>query len=156
MEMTKTDTNEYIPFEQNIDIRLTFNVCLFVLFLFCFVLFVCLFVCLFNYVLRRLVWVINDDGQWFVYLHRLVTVLRLPVKKLADLNVASTKCTCLYQSWQLTYNLTDIGIIFPLMNSFNKTEAATFPYRLCFLTAFHFISLIIPRQPFLLSLQNRY
>ena len=30
----------------------------------------------------------------------------------------------------------------PLMNSFNKTEAAVFPYRLCFLRVFSFISLI--------------
>ena len=30
----------------------------------------------------------------------------------------------------------------PLMNSFNKTEAAIFPCRLCFLGAFPFISLI--------------
>ena len=29
----------------------------------------------------------------------------------------------------------------PLMNSFNKTEAAVFSYRLCFLRAFPFISL---------------
>jgi len=32
----------------------------------------------------------------------------------------------------------------PLMNSFNKTEVAIFPCRLCFLRAFHFISLILP------------
>ena len=30
----------------------------------------------------------------------------------------------------------------PLMNSFNKTEAAVFSYRLCFLRAFSFISLM--------------
>jgi len=30
----------------------------------------------------------------------------------------------------------------PLMDSFNKTEAAVFPFRLCFLWAFPFISLI--------------
>ena len=33
---------------------------------------------------------------------------------------------------------------FPLMNNLNKTEAAIFPYRLCLLMAFPFISLIIP------------
>jgi len=31
----------------------------------------------------------------------------------------------------------------PLMNSFNKTEAAVFSCRLCFLRAFPFISLIV-------------
>jgi len=31
-----------------------------------------------------------------------------------------------------------------LMNSFNKTEAAVFSYRLCFLRVFHFISLVEP------------
>ena len=31
----------------------------------------------------------------------------------------------------------------PLMNSFNKTEAAVFSCRLCFLRAFPFISLIL-------------
>ena len=34
-------------------------------------------------------------------------------------------------------------LLLPLMNSFNKTEAAIFPWRLCFLRGFPFISLII-------------
>ena len=33
-----------------------------------------------------------------------------------------------------------------LMNSFNKTEAAVFSCRLCFLMAFTFISLIVIKQ----------
>ena len=35
-----------------------------------------------------------------------------------------------------------LNILLPLMNNFNKTEAAIFPYRLCFLRAFLFTCLI--------------
>jgi len=35
-----------------------------------------------------------------------------------------------------------LGLSLPLMNSFNKTEAAVFSCRLCFLGAFPFISLL--------------
>ena len=52
----------------------------------------------------------------------------------------------------------------PLMNSFNKTEAAVFPCGLCFLRAFPFLSLILMRVEYELIyvkndraiLQHRY
>ena len=37
----------------------------------------------------------------------------------------------------------------PLMNSFNKTEAAVFSCRLCFLRAFPFISLLLLRMEYI-------
>jgi len=39
----------------------------------------------------------------------------------------------------------------PLINSFNKTEAAVFSCRLCFLRAFPFISLLCPGRDIVLS-----
>jgi len=44
----------------------------------------------------------------------------------------------------------------PLMNSFNKTEAAVFSCRLCFLRAFPFISFIITLKGTIIAEQHGY
>jgi len=52
--------------------------------------------------------------------------------------------TCVPTGFHEAYNHKGIvwHLSLPLMNSFNKTEAAIFPCRLCFLKAFPFISLL--------------
>jgi len=63
----------------------------------------------------------NEHGMWIKY------------SKAASATKADTCTTTSTCVWHLS---------FPLINRFNKTEAAVFPCRLCFLRAFLFISLI--------------